>query len=92
MSSYGEHRKKLARKLKDRILAAGGDGVHVRGGHGTAWGWIDISGSLPGGQFTPAQKRAVEQVTGSPTGVNCWVGKIEDVERILGMPFDWQSL
>lgn len=92
MGAYGEHRVKLVRELKDRIVSGGGNGVHVRGGRGTAWGWIDVSGSLPGGEFTPAQKRAVEQVTGSPTGGNFWVGEIEKVERILGMPFDWQSL
>ena len=92
MGAYGEHRKRLARELKARIVAAGGQDVHVRGGQGTGWGWIDVSGSLRGGEFTPGQKQAVQEVTGSPTGVNFWVGQIEDVERILGIPFDWQSL
>lgn len=86
MGAYADHRTKLAKELKTKIVAAGGEGVHVRGGLGTAWGWIDVSGSLPGGEFTPAQRKAVEQVTGSRTGVNYWVGKIEDVERILGVP------
>lgn len=86
MGAYGEHRKRLARELKARIVAAGGKGVSVQGGRGTAWGWIDVKGSLSGGEFTPAERRAVEKVTGSPTGVNYWVGRIEELECILGMP------
>ena len=92
MGAYGEPLPMLARELKARIVAAGGNGVSVRGQRGTAWGWIDVSGSLHGGEFTPEQKQAVQEVTGSPTGVNFWVGKIEDVERIFGIPFDWQTL
>lgn len=86
MGAYGDHRKRLARELKLMIVNAGGKGVSVRGGRGTAWGWIDVKGSLPGGEFTPAQRKAVELVTGGRTGVNFWVGKIEDVERILNIP------
>lgn len=85
MGYYGDHRKSLARELKARIVKAGGLGVHVRGGRGTAWGWIDVSGSLPGGTFTPDQRQAVESVTGKRAGSNFWVGTIEDVERILGI-------
>lgn len=85
MGDYGEHRKKLAQELKRRIIAAGGKGVMVRGGRGTAWGWIEVFGP-DFGTFTPEQRKAVEGVTGSPAGGNCWVGEIETVERILGVP------
>jgi hypothetical protein len=85
MGSYGGHRKSLARELKKRIIAAGGEGVSVRGGRGTAWGWINVWGPNYG-TFTPAQRKAVESVTGSPAGGNCWVGEIETIERILGIP------
>lgn len=88
MGNYGEHRKKLAQELKKRIIAAGGQGIMVRGGRGTAWGWIDVWGPNYG-TFTPAQRKAVESVTHSPAGGNCWVGKIEDVERILGIPYHY---
>jgi hypothetical protein len=85
MGDYGEHRKKLAQELKRRIIAAGGEGVMVRGGRGTAWGWIEVFGP-DFGTFTPVQRQAVESVTHSPAGGNCWVGEIATVERILGMP------
>ena len=88
MRAYAERRKWLAEQLKDRIVAAGGKGVRVRCGRGTAWGWIDVwcpKGSL---EFTPAQRKAVEQVVGGKLGGNCWVGEIGEVERILGVePF-----
>ena len=84
MGAYGDHRKALVRALKAKIVAAGGVGVMVRGGRGTAWGWIDVWGPNFG-DFTPAQRKAVEQVTGSPAGANCWVGTIEDVERIVNI-------
>lgn len=86
MGAYGDHRKKLAKELKAKIVAAGGKGVSVRGGRGTAWGWLDVKGSEPGGKFTPEQREAVERVTGNRPGVNFWVGTIEDVERILSIP------
>jgi hypothetical protein len=86
MGDYGEHRKKLAKELKARIIAAGGEGVSVRGQRGTAWGWIGVSGSGRFSNFTPAQKRAVENVVGGKAGLNFWVGEIDDVERILGVP------
>jgi len=85
MGDYGEHRKKLAKELKARIVAAGGNGVRVKGGQGTAWGWIDVWGA-ESSNFTPAQRKAVEEVCRSPAGANCWVGTIEDIERILGVP------
>lgn len=84
MGDYADHRTALAKELKRRIVAAGGEGVRVRGGRGTAWGWIDVWGP-EFCNFTPTQRKAVEQVTGSPAGGNCWVGTIEDVERILGI-------
>lgn len=86
MGDYGEHRKKLIKELKARIVAAGGKGVRVHGGRGTAWGWIDVWGSEQFSNFTPAQRKAIEAVCGSPAGANCWVGRIETVERILGVP------
>lgn len=86
MSAYGAHRKKLSRLLKQKIVEAGGEGIHVRCGRGTAWGWLDVSGSLPGGEFTPAQRQAVENVTHGRAGGNFWVGTLEDVGRILGIP------
>lgn len=88
MTAYGEHRKRLVKELKARIVAAGGKGVSVQGGRGTAWGWIDVRGSGRFGEFTKAQRRAVEKVTGSPAGLNCWVGQIETVERIVGIYFN----
>ncbi len=84
MGNYGEHRKRLVKELKARIVAAGGKGVRVHGGRGTAWGWIDVWGAKFS-DFTPAQRKAVEKVCGSPAGANCWVGRIEDVERLLGV-------
>ncbi len=82
--NYGEHRKALAAELKRRIVVAGGDGVSVRGGKGTAWGWIHVG--TPSGQcFTPAQREAVEKVVGENAGGNFWCGEIHEVERILGM-------
>ena len=42
MGAYGDYKKRLVKELKKRIVAAGGDGVSVRGGRGTAWGWIDV--------------------------------------------------
>jgi hypothetical protein len=36
---------------------------------------------------TGVPKGAVEQVTGSPAGGNCWCGRIEDVERITGIRY-----
>lgn len=81
MSDLREHKKNLARELKQRIIAAGGKGVHVQGGRGTAWGWIEVMG--PGGKtFTQAQRKAVEEVCGSACA-NVWVGRLDDVERIL---------
>lgn len=87
MGAYGEHRNALAAELKRRLVTAGARGVHVRGGRGTAWGWIDISGSQKWGHFTAKERRIVERICGSPPGLNFWVGEIKDVERILGMPF-----
>lgn len=86
MGAYAEHRKRLAKELKARIVEAGGKGVRVRGGRGTAWGWIDVWGSGRFSEFTPAQGQAVERITGSKLGLNCWVGTIKDVERILNIP------
>lgn len=86
VGDYADHRTALAKELKRKIVEAGGEGVSVRGGRGTAWGWIDVWGSSEFREFTTAQRKAVEQVTGSSAGLNCWVGTIEDVERILGIP------
>ena len=81
MSELREHKKELARELKRRIIAAGGQGVSVRGGRGTAWAWIEVEG--PGGQsFTAVQRKAVEEVCG-PCCANVWVGRLDEVERIL---------
>lgn len=85
MGNYGEHRKKLAKELKARIVAAGGKGVRVLGGQGTAWGWINVWGAN-WSDFTPVQRKAVETVCRSPAGGNCWIGEIETVESILGVP------
>lgn len=85
MGNYGDHRKKLAKELKARIVAAGGKGVRVQGQQGTAWGWIGVHGSGQYSNFTPAQRKAVEKVCRSPAGANYWVGEIEAVERILGV-------
>ncbi len=86
MSATGEWKKQLVRELKKRIEAAGGKGVSVRSGRGTAWGWIDVwaTDSLNG--FSPAQRKAVESVVGGSAGGNCWTGEIETVGRILGIP------
>ncbi len=84
MSELREHKKELVRELKKRIITAGGQGVSVRGGRGTAWGWIEVWG--PGGQsFTAVQRKAVEEVCGR-CGANFWVGELDDVERILARP------
>lgn len=82
---YPEYKKRLVKELKKRIEAAGGEGVSVRGGRGTAWGWIDVWG--PGCKdFTPAQRKAVESVVGGSPGGNCWCGELSTVGRILGIP------
>jgi hypothetical protein len=86
MGAYGDYKKRLVKELKKRIVAAGGDGVSVRGGRGTAWGWIDVWCSPGADGFTPQQRRAVESVVGGSAGGNCWVGKLEEVGRILGIP------
>lgn len=80
--NYGEHRKQLACLLKQQLEKAGGKGVSVRGGTGTAWGWIHVMGSPRGDHFTKKQSRAVEKVCG-PHGLNYWCGEIETVEGIL---------
>lgn len=67
--TYGEHRQLLAKELKKRLEAAGGKGISVRGGTGTAWGWIHVMGSVRGDRFTKEQAQAVRQVCG-PHGLN----------------------
>lgn len=83
--SYGEHRKALVKELKARLVRAGAKGVHVRGGRGTAWGWIDIRGSRRWGEFTARERRIVERITGRTTGANFWCAEIDEVERMLGV-------
>jgi len=82
LGNYQEHRKNLARLLKQQIEKAGGQGVSVRGDTGTAWGWIHVMGSVRGDRFTEEQAQAVRQVCG-PHGLNYWCGEIETVEGIL---------
>jgi len=86
VSAYGDYKKRLVKELKKRIVATGGEGVSVRGGRGTAWGWIDVWGPNGGEEFTPAQRKAVESVVGGSAGANCWCGELETVGRILGIP------
>lgn len=85
--NYGQtmtqRRTALAKELKRRIVAKGGAGVMVRGGRGTGWGWIDVYGT-DYSQFTPEQRVAVESIVGDHACGNCWVGRIQDVQRILG--------
>lgn len=83
MGEYADRRTALAKELKRRIVAAGGQGVRVKGGRGTAYGWIDVWCSEGADGFTPEQRQAVETVTGSSAGGNCWVGRVEEVEMIL---------
>lgn len=86
MGNYGDWKKQLARELKKKIIAAGGQGVRVVGGRGTGWGWIDVWAPPGAAGFTPEQRKAVESVVGGSAGGNCWVGQLEDVGRILGIP------
>jgi len=86
VGAYGEWKKRLVRELKKKVVAAGGEGVSVRGGRGTAWGWIEILGPNGGDSFTPAQRKAIETVCGSPPGGNFWCGELAEVGRILGIP------
>lgn len=51
--------------------------LHVRNGRGTAWGWVEISGSLEYGHFTEAEKRALESL-GLSYGLNFAVISPED--------------
>ena len=87
MGAYAEQRKRLVKELKAKLVKAGAAGISVRGGRGTAWGWIDISGSGPGGEFTAKQRRVIEQITGITPGGNFWVAEMEEVERILGISY-----
>ncbi|MCK5235884.1 MAG: hypothetical protein KAR06_02770 [Deltaproteobacteria bacterium] len=85
MGDYGEYKKLLCRELKKRIIAAGGKGVRVNGGRGTAWGWIEVWGAKYS-MFTKRQRKAVEKVCKSPAGGNCWVGQLKEVGGVLGIP------
>lgn len=42
--------------------------LSVRNGRGTAWGWVDITGSDPGGCFTAAERAVLTELGMSPGG------------------------
>ena len=84
-TATGQWKKDLTRELKRRIVAAGGAGVGVTGGRGTAWGWIEVLGP-DGGSFTDAQRNAVRQVTSGEPGGNYWCDELKEVGELLGMP------
>lgn len=42
--------------------------LSVRNGRGTAWGWVEISGSGDCGRFTPEENKALRSVGLNPGG------------------------
>ena len=78
---------KLIRKALKKLAKS----LSVRRGRGTAYGWIEIWGSLEFGEFTEEEREALERF-GIPAGGNCAVISPDDrrwaVERackILGV-------
>jgi len=51
-----------------RALKKAAPTLSVRNGRGTAWGWVDISGSGEAGTFTPAERAALVALGMSPGG------------------------
>ena len=51
--------------------------LHVRNGRGTAWGWVEVSGSLEFEEFTEDEKRALDSL-GMSYGLNFAVIAPED--------------
>lgn len=54
-----------------RALKAKCRTLSVRNARGTAWGWVEVSGSEPGGCFTPAERAALIELGLSPGGNFC---------------------
>jgi len=89
-SSYAAHKAKLVLELKRRIVSAGGSGVLVRGGKGTAYGWIEVTGGpVFGDSFTKQQVVAIKRVFGPDQhpGANFFVVQVHHLARMFKMPF-----
>lgn len=73
MSEAREQIKRIQKAIKSRCKS-----LHVRNGTGTAWGWVEISGSGSlGGNFTDDEKNALREL-GLPFGANFAVISPED--------------
>ncbi len=53
----------IRRLIKQRIPT-----VSIRNGRGTAWGWVEISGSMRGGCFTFTEQKGLEALGFHPGG------------------------
>jgi len=87
-AAYSRHKTKLAAELKKRIISAGGPGVLVRGGQGTAYGWIEVTGGPTlGSAFTKQQITAIKRVfPGQSPGANFFCIPVHQLAKVFNMP------
>ncbi len=74
-----------------RLLRAKGFTGSVRLGRGSACSWVDISGSLPGGEFTQAERDLLRGLGMSPGGNFCVIAPEERriwIDRLSGRELD----
>lgn len=76
----GEHKEKI--KLLRKWIKKVAPTVSVRMGRGTAWGWVEISGSGYGGKFTDKEKKDLDSL-GFSYGGNFSVISPDEVEYYL---------
>lgn len=78
ISSEHKEKIKLLRKWIKKVIPT----VSVRMGRGTAWGWVEITGSGYGGKFTDKERKDLDAL-GFSYGGNFSVISPDDVEYYL---------
>jgi hypothetical protein len=79
--------KRIARIRK--FIKARCKTISVRNGTGTAYGWLEISGSGPGGEFNDSEKETLRSLNigfGQNFSVMDYDGQFYFLEKVMGEP------
>ena len=75
-------KNEISKAIKKKLVQNGLGFIHVKGGKGTAWGWIDIDADR---DLTEPEKQKFYEIFGIELGRNAqWVARLDEWESALG--------